>query len=498
MNSATLQPKAVFDCFAQINQIPRPSYKEQQMTAFLVDFGHKLGLETLQDSVGNVLIRKPATPGYENLKATVLQSHMDMVCEKVAGLDFDFTKDPIQTYVDGDWLRAKGTTLGADDGIGVAMQMAILQDDTIQHGPLECLFTVCEEEGLVGALGLEPGFMKADYLINLDSEDEGQIFISCAGGANTIATFHPTMEPTPQGQYFFKLQVSGLTGGHSGDDIVKKRANANKLLVRMLAAMRQYGVRIADIQSGGLHNAIPRDGFAVCCVPMAHKEDVRVLVNTMTAEFEEEYSATEPNLTVTLQSADAADKVIDLTTADRLVTALVSVPNGVLAMDQEIPNFVQTSSNLASIHLQNAQESVSPPKGGAGGGLSIEVVTNQRSNIMSARKNASQMVGGVFTLAGADVEEGDGYPGWKLNPQSPLLKITVESYKRIFNREPQILAIHAGLECGLFSLKYPNVDMVSFGPTLRGVHSPDECLLIPTVQMVWDHLLDVLKNIPAK
>ena len=492
MTTNTLQPKAVFDCFAQINQIPRPSYKEQQMTAFLVDFGHKLDLETLQDSVGNVLIRKPATPGYENLKATVLQSHMDMVCEKVAGLDFDFTKDPIQTYVDGDWLRAKGTTLGADDGIGVAMQMAILQDDSIEHGPLECLFTVCEEEGLVGALGLEPGFMKADYLINLDSEDEGQIFISCAGGANTIATFHPTMEPAPQGQYFFKLQVSGLTGGHSGDDIVKKRANANKLLVRMLAAMRQYGVRIADIQSGGLHNAIPRDGFAVCCVPMEHKEDVRVLVNTMTAEFEEEYSATEPNLTVTLQSADAADKVIDLTTADRLVTALVSVPNGVLAMDQEIPDFVQTSSNLASIHLQESESSM------VNGQWSIEVVTNQRSNIMSARKNASQMVGGVFSLAGADVEEGDGYPGWKLNPQSPLLKITVESYKRIFNKEPQILAIHAGLECGLFSLKYPHVDMVSFGPTLRGVHSPDECLLIPTVQMVWDHLLDVLKNIPAK
>ena len=496
MTSTTLQPKAVFDCFAQINQIPRPSYKEQQMSAFLVDFGHKLGLETLQDSVGNVLIRKPATPGYENLKATVLQSHMDMVCEKVAGLDFDFTKDPIQTYVDGDWLRAKGTTLGADDGIGVAMQMAILQDDTIEHGPLECLFTVCEEEGLVGALGLEPGFMKADYLINLDSEDEGQIFISCAGGATTTVTFHPSMEPAPEGQYFFKLQVSGLTGGHSGDDIVKKRANANKLLVRMLAAMRQYGVRIADIQSGGLHNAIPRDGFAVCCVPMEHKEAVRVLVNTMTAEFEEEFSATEPNLTVTLESADDAAEVIDLTTADRLVTALVSVPNGVLAMDQEIPNFVQTSSNLASIHLVKSEcESECSMLNVQ---CSIEVVTNQRSNIMSARKNASQMVGGVFLLAGADVEEGDGYPGWKLNPQSPLLKITVESYKRIFNKEPQILAIHAGLECGLFSLKYPHVDMVSFGPTLRGVHSPDECLLIPTVQMVWDHLLDVLKNIPAK
>ena len=486
MTTNNLQPKAVFDCFAQINRIPRPSYKEQKMGAFLVEFGKGLGLETLQDAAGNVLIRKPAFPGLEHLKTTVLQSHIDMVCEKEAGLDFDFERDPIQTYIDGDWMRAKGTTLGADDGIGVAMQMAILQDTTIQHGPLECLFTVCEEEGLCGALGLEPGFMKADYLINLDSEDEGQIFVSCAGGANTLATFHPTMEAAPQGQWL-KLQVSGLCGGHSGDDIIKKRANANKLLVRMLAAIRQYDMRLADIQAGGLHNAIPRDGFAVFSVPQQHKEAVRVLVNTMTAEFEEEYSATEPNLTVTLQTAEPATQVIDTVTADRLITALVSVPNGVLAMDQEIPDFVQTSSNLASIHLVESQ-----------GQWSIEVVTNQRSNIMSARKNASQMVGGVFSLAGADVEEGDGYPGWKLNPQSPLLSITVDSYRRIFNKDPEIRAIHAGLECGLFSLKYPNVDMVSFGPTLRGVHSPDERLLIPTVQMVWDHLLEVLKNIPAK
>ena len=447
MTSTTLQPKAVFDCFAQISQIPRPSNKEQKMGAFLVDFGRRLGLDTEQDAVGNVIIRKPATPGLENLKVTVLQSHMDMVCEKVAGLDFDFERDPIQTYIDGEWMRAKGTTLGADDGIGVAMQMAILQDDTIEHGPLECLFTVCEEEGLSGAMGIEPGFMKADYLINLDSEDEGLIFVSCAGGATTKITFHTKMEDAPQGAFFFKVQIR------------------------------------ADIQAGGLHNAIPRDGFALCCVPQQHKEDVRILVNQMTAEFEEEFSATEPNLKVVLESAEGAAKVIDLSTAHRLITALVSVPNGVLAMDQEIPNFVQTSSNLASIHLE---------------GSDLNIVTSQRSNLMSARHNASQMISGVFTLAGADVEVGDGYPGWKLNPQSPLLSITVESYKRIFGRDPEIRAIHAGLECGLFSLKYPNVDMVSFGPTLRGVHSPDERLLISTVQMVWDHLLEVLKNIPAK
>lgn len=483
MAEINLHPKAVFDCFAEINKIPRPSHKEQKMGAFLVEYGKKLGLETLQDATGNVLIRKPASPGLENLKTTVLQSHMDMVCEKVAGLDFDFEKDPIQTYVDGEWLKAKGTTLGADDGIGVAMQMAILADKTVEHGPLECLFTVCEEEGLNGAMGLEAGFMKANYLINLDSEDEGWIFVSCAGGANTKATFKATLEDTPAGQYFFKMQISGLTGGHSGDDIEKKRANANKLLARLMNAFKQYDIRIADIQAGGLHNAIPRDGSVIACVPQQYKENVRVDFNVLTAEFEEEFSATEKNMQFTLETADAAAKVLDKKTADNLITALLSVPNGVLAMDQNIPDFVETSSNLASIHLV---------------GSDVNIVTSQRSNIMSARKNASAMVSGVFALAGAEVETSDGYPGWKLNPDSPLLSISVEAYKRLFNKDPEVKAIHAGLECGLFSLKYPEVDMVSFGPTLRGVHSPDERLLISTVQTVWDHLLEVLKNIPAK
>lgn len=483
MSELKLQPKAVFDCFAEINKIPRPSHKEQKMGAFLVDFGKKHGLETLQDSTGNVLIRKPATKGMENLKTTVLQSHMDMVCEKEAGLNFDFEKDAIQTYIDGDWLKAKGTTLGADDGIGVAMQMAILADDTIQHGPLECLFTVCEEEGLNGAMGLEAGFMKADYLINLDSEDEGLIFVSCAGGANTKATFNVDLEDTPANQFFFKIQISGLTGGHSGDDIEKKRANANKLLARLLEAFKIYDIRIADIQSGGLHNAIPRDGYAVACVPTQFKENLRVDFNVMTAEFEEEFSATEQNMRFKLESTQPTAKVIDKTSGNNLITALVCVPNGVLAMDQNIPDFVETSSNLASIHLNKDK---------------VNIVTSQRSNIMSARKNASAMVRGVFSLAGADAETGEGYPGWKLDPNSPLLSITVEAYKRLFAKDPEIRAIHAGLECGLFSLKYPHVDMVSFGPTLRGVHSPEERLLIPTVQKVWEHLLETLKNIPAK
>ena len=483
MSELKLQPKAVFDCFAEINKIPRPSHKEQKMGAFLVDFGKKHGLETLQDSTGNVLIRKPATKGMENLKTTVLQSHMDMVCEKEAGLNFDFEKDAIQTYIDGDWLKAKGTTLGADDGIGVAMQMAILADDTIQHGPLECLFTVCEEEGLNGAMGLEAGFMKADYLINLDSEDEGLIFVSCAGGANTKATFNVDLEDTPANQFFFKIQISGLTGGHSGDDIEKKRANANKLLARLLEAFKTYDIRIADIQSGGLHNAIPRDGYAVACVPTQFKENLRVDFNVMTAEFEEEFSATEQNMRFKLESTQPTTKVIDKTSGNNLITALVSVPNGVLAMDQNIPDFVETSSNLASIHLNKDK---------------VNIVTSQRSNIMSARKNASAMVRGVFSLAGADAETGEGYPGWKLDPNSPLLSITVEAYKRLFAKDPEIRAIHAGLECGLFSLKYPHVDMVSFGPTLLSPHSPDERANIPSVAKAWEFLKAVLADIPQK
>ena len=483
MEKIQLEPKIVFDCFAEVNKIPRPSNKEEKMMAFLMDFGQKLGLETLQDETGNVLIRKPATPGYEGLETTVVQSHMDMVCEKVAGLEFDFENDAIQTYVDGEWMKAKGTTLGADDGIGVAMQMALLADDTIVHGPIECLFTRAEETSLGGASGIKPGFMTGKYLLNLDSEDEGEIFISCAGGANTQAFFDVKKEAAPADSYFFKVQVQGLVGGHSGDDIEKKRANANKLLARVLYKFMDYGVRLADIQSGGLHNAIPRDGYAVCCVPMKYKEQVRADLNVMAAEFEQEYFVTEENMQFELGSQPAQDEVIDKQTSDNLIKALVGVPNGVFAMSQDIPNFVETSSNLASVRLN---------------GNVIRISTMQRSNLTSKRLNACDIVRSVFDLAGARTETNTGYPGWFLNPKSPLLQIAVDAYERLFGKKPVVRAIHAGLECGLFSEKYPEMDMVSFGPTLRGVHSPDEKLLIPTVKMVWDHLQEVLKNIPKK
>lgn len=483
MSNSKLEPKIVFDCFAEVNKVPRPSNKEEKMMAFLTAYGKKLGLETLQDETGNILIRKPATPGYENLETTVIQSHMDMVCEKVAGLDFDFENDAIQTEVDGGWMRAKGTTLGADDGIGVAMEMALLADNTIAHGPIECLFTRAEETSLGGASGIRPGFMTGKYLLNLDSEDEGQIFISCAGGANTNASFEVKREKAPEGLFFFKIQIKGLVGGHSGDDIEKKRANANILLGRMLYKLLDYDIRLADIQSGGLHNAIPRDGYAICAVPEEYKEKVRVDFNVMAADFEAEYAAMEKTMKFELTSESPRNEVLEKNVTDRLIKAIIGVPNGIFAMSQDIPDFVETSSNLANVRLKQDH---------------IHIETMQRSNLTSKRLAACASVGAVFELAGARVETNTGYPGWHLDPNSPLLKITVEAYKRLFKKEPVVRAIHAGLECGLFSEKYPEMDMVSFGPTLRGVHSPDERLEIATVQMVWDHLQEVLKNIPKK
>lgn len=476
-----LQPSIVFDCFAEVNKIPRPSKKEEKMIAFLKAFGEGLGLPTKVDETGNVCISKPATPGYENSKTVILQSHMDMVCEKNKDKDFDFENDAIETYVDGEWLKANGTTLGADDGIGVAMQMAVLKSNDIEHGPIECVFTRDEETGLTGAMGMKSDFMTGDYLINLDSEDEGQIFVSCAGGVRTTATYPFPTEDMPEGYFTFRVGVKGLTGGHSGDDINKKRGNANKILVRFLnQEMEKMDLRVVDIQSGGLHNAIPREGYAICAVPMNMKEQVRVDLNVFTAEVEEELAVTEKGILLSLDSCEPAAKVMEKQTMRKMLLSLHAVYNGVFAMSQDIDWLVETSTNLASIHVE---------------GDKVVVTTSQRSSIGSACQHMASVVRAAFELGGAEVLTNEGYPGWKLNPNSEIVKIAKESYVELFGKEPKILAIHAGLECGLFSEKYPKLDMVSFGPTLRGVHSPDEKLLIPTVQMVWDHLLDILKRV---
>ncbi len=482
MNKNELKPARVFEQFAKINEIPRPSKHEEQMIEYLKSFGESRGLETLVDETGNVIIRKPATPGYENKDTIILQSHMDMVCEKLVDVDFDFNKDAIQTYIDGEWLCAKGTTLGADDGIGCAIELAILDSDDIEHGPLECVFTRDEETGLTGAEGMKSGFMKGDMLINLDSEDEGQIFVSCAGGRNTTATFHFEREAAPEGWFFVKASLKGLTGGHSGDDINKKRANALKVLARFLyQTQERYGLRLVSFNAGKLHNAIPRDGIIVFGVPFAKKEDVRVDWNVFTSLVEEEYHVTEKNMQFDMESADAAP-VLPQDVSTKIVQALQAVDNGVFAMcqDEEISWLVETSNNVASVETKENE---------------IKVVASQRSNVMSALDNQAATIKAVFQLAGAEVVQGEGYPAWKMNPNSKMTALAVESYKKLFGKAPKVLGIHAGLECGLFSEKYPNLDMVSFGPTLRGVHSPDERLLIPTVQMVWDHLLDILKNV---
>jgi len=485
MNEIELKPKCVFDCFAKVNAVPRPSKKEEQMISFLVDFGKKLGLETDCDKVGNVVIRKPATPGMENRKMLILQSHMDMVCEKNNDVEFDFSKDAIQTYVDGEWLKAKGTTLGADDGIGVAMQMALLESTDIEHGPLECVFTRDEETGLTGAFGMGDDFMKGRMMVNLDSEDEGQIFVSCAGGCRTFVQMPYQLDVLPQDFFTFSLIIKGLTGGHSGDDIIKSRANANKLLARFLyLSQKKYDLRLIDIQAGGLHNAIPREATCICAIPMKDKEQIRVDWNLFAADVEEEYSVTEKTMEFLLSSEDAATMAIDKATSTKLITALQAVDNGVFAMCQDI-DLVETSSNLASIHMRPETKV-------------IEINSSQRSSIYSARVNMANTFAAVFELAGAKVDIGEGYPGWKMNPKSVILQVAVEQYRKLMNKEPLVLGIHAGLECGLFSEKYPGMDMISVGPTMRGVHSPDEKLLIPTVQIVWDWLLAILKNIPEE
>ena len=484
MEKIELKPASVFHYFAEICKVPRPSKKEEKIIAYLMNFAEEQGLEAKKDEAGNILIKKPATPGKENLKTVILQSHIDMVCEKNSDSNHDFLNDPIETYIDGEWLKAKGTTLGADNGIGMATQLAVLAANDIEHGPIECLFTVDEETGLTGAFALKEGFMDGDILINLDSEDEGELFIGCAGGANTTAEFVYEEIEAPQDYFFFQVAIKGLTGGHSGDDISKNRANANKLLNRFLSQLAaKYDLYLCEIDGGNLHNAIPREARALCAVPMKHKEDVRIDMNVYTAEIENEFSVTEPNLRTELGSESPCAKAIDRDTVARLLKSLYAVHHGVYAWSQDMPGLVETSSNLASVKMVEGK---------------IKIVTSQRSSILSSRKDMSEVVRSAFLLGGADVKTSDGYPGWKPNPASPILKVAIESYKKLFGVEPKVKAIHAGLECGLFLEKYPHLDMFSTGPTLRGVHSPDERMHIPAVDKFWKHLLDVLVNVPQK
>jgi len=480
-----LNPKVVWDYFEDICQVPRPSKKEEKIIKYLMDFGKNHNLPTKRDEIGNILISKPATPGKENVKTVVLQSHIDMVCEANKGTDHNFDTDPIQPYIDGNWVKAKGTTLGADDGIGVAAQMAILTSTDIEHGPVECLFTVDEETGLTGAFALQPGFFDGKILINLDSEDEGELFIGCAGGIDTLATFEYEEDKVPDNHSGIKVNVTGLNGGHSGDEIDKGLGNSVKLMNRFLwNASNKFDIRIGSFEGGKARNAIPREAFAHITVHKDEVNDLKKYFEEYAPAVKSEFSVTEPKLELSIEDTDLPAFVIDEDTQFALLNSLYACPHGVYAMSQEIKGLVETSTNLASIkYIENNQ---------------IFITTSQRSSVDSAKENIAHKVESVFRLAGAKVKHGEGYPGWRPDTNSEIMKITENSYEKLFSNKPIVRAIHAGLECGLFLEKYPYLDMISFGPTIKGAHTPEERIDIETTEKFWDLLLDVLKNIPTK
>ncbi len=481
MEIKDLQPQKVFQFFDEILKIPRPSKKEDKIVQYLIDFAKKRGLEYKVDEVGNVVISRPATPGMEDRKPVVLQAHVDMVTEKDTSVDHDFEKDPIQAYVDGDWIKSRGTTLGADDGIGVATILAILDSDDIAHPPLEGLFTVDEETGLTGAFALKEGFFNGKILINLDSEDWGEIFIGSAGGMDTVAEFDYEPQEPPAG-IAYKIIIDDLHGGHSGDEIDKGYANAIKLLdrflIKLLYEMPYY---LAHFHGGKLRNAIPRDAYAIIIIEQKYENILKEMHLKYLTIFKDEYGKIEPNLRFEIEKTQMPRRIINDEVAIKLLWALYGCPHGVYAWSKDIEGLVETSTNLATVRTEENK---------------IVVGTSQRSSKESAKDDIATMVKSVFILAGAEVSHSDGYPGWTPNLNSEILNITVDAFKRLFGKEPVVRAIHAGLECGLFLDKYPYLDMISIGPTIKGAHTPEEKLHIPSTQEFWRLLLDVLKNIP--
>jgi len=480
-----LEPSLLWRFFGEICSIPRPSKKEDKIRQYLMKFAEKNKLECLVDKAGNVLIKKPASKGMENLRTVVLQSHLDMVCEKNSDIIHDFEKDPIQAFIDGEWIKAKGTTLGADDGIGVAAQLAVLESKDIKHGLVECLFTVDEETGLTGAFALQKGFFEGDILLNLDSEDEGELFIGCAGGNDTTAIFTYNPKKLPSKYLAFEIGFKGLKGGHSGDDIHKGLGNSNKILNRFLwNATNNFDARLAHFDGGNLRNAIAREAKAIFAIAPEHYEACKGYSDQFYKMIKEELKTTEPGLTMSFTRSDPPETVINRKAQKRLLNSLYACPHGVIEWSREMPGLVETSTNLASVKFINKNE--------------IQVTTSQRSSVDSSRKDISDQVKTIFEVGKAVVTRTTGYPGWKPNTDSLILNITRDSYRKLFNNEPIVRAIHAGLECGLFLEKYPNLDMVSFGPTIRGAHSPDERLNIESTVKFWRLLLDVLESIPQK
>ncbi len=481
---AQLQPKGLWENFYALTQIPRPSKSEQKVIDYVVAFGKKLGLETLVDKTGNVIIKKPATQGMEDRKTVVLQAHLDMVPQKNSDKKHDFETDPIETFIDEGWVKANGTTLGADNGIGAAAAMAVLQATDIQHGPLEALFTIDEETGMTGAFGLESEVLKADILLNMDSEDEGELYVGCAGGSNANIAFSYEEVPVISNTAAFKIALTGLKGGHSGMDIVLGRGNANKLMFRLLKeVIAAYGVRLASIDGGSLRNAIPREAFAVVTVPDNNVIEFTDTIEEFADIFSCELAETEPHLRLNAEPCDMPANLMDEMVQDDLVNAIQAAPNGVIRMSDSMPGLVETSLNLAIV------------KSDAG---KIEVRFLLRSSVDSAKDDLESTLESLFRLAGAEVIFDGQYPGWKPNPDSAILNTMREVYNELYGSIPEIKGIHAGLECGILGAAYPNWDMISFGPTIRFPHSPDEKVEIESVAKFWEYLVATLKSIPVK
>ncbi len=479
-----LAPVEVWKHFHTLTQIPRPSKKEAEIIAYMKQFGENLGLETIVDEVGNVIIKKPATPGMENRKTVVLQGHLDMVPQKNSDKDFDFEKDPIETIIDGDWVTADGTTLGSDNGIGVAAAMAVLESSSLVHGPVEALFTIDEETGMTGAFGLKPGLLDADILINMDSEDEGELYVGCAGGIDVSASKSYTEEDAPSGHVAYLIHAKGLKGGHSGMDIPLGRANANKILFRFLMqAEADLNVRLSRAEGGDLRNAIPRESTGVVLVPEESAIKFETLVADYQSIYRNEFAETEPDLSFTCEKISAPAKVVPADEQRKFIRALFACPNGVQRMSQSMKGLVETSNNLAIARVKDGRF------------LALNLT---RSSVDSAKDATAWKIAAVFHLMDAEVELSGAYPGWKPDMESPILKVCQDVYNKNFGKIPEIKAIHAGLECGLLGGVYPNLDMISFGPTIRFPHSPDEKVAIGTVKKFWDFLVAILEAIPAK
>jgi len=479
-----LEPKALWNKFADLNAVPRPSKKEERVIAFMKDFGTSLGLETFEDEIRNVIIRKPATPGMENRKAIVMQGHLDMVHQKNNDTTFDFLTQGIDMYVEGDWVRAKGTTLGADNGLGVAAIMAILESTDIPHPAIEALFTIDEETGMTGALNLKGGILQGEILLNLDTEEDDEIDIGCAGGIDVTATRSYKQEPTPEGSVGYTISVKGLNGGHSGMDINKGLGNANKIMNRLLFdGFENFGMQIASIDGGSLRNAIPRESTAQVIIAQMYDEAYVFDMQELIDDIKTEYKTTEPNLQISITKIDLPNQVMDLGVQEGLLRAIYAAHNGVYRMSADMADLVETSNNIARVLVKD-------------GNISIQNLT--RSSVETSKMDLANGLRSAYELFGCEVEFGGSYPGWTPNVNSEILDVLVSIYDKQNGVKPNVVACHAGLECGILGTNYPNMDMISFGPTIHGAHSPDERASIVSSQKFWKFLLEILASIPVK